>query len=122
MKSGLRGEGISDVEVTNVSKHGFWLFIKDREVFLPFEHFPWFREAPIGKILNVKLPQPHHLYWPELDIDIAVESIDHPDRFPLVSGRRGNKATGRRMNAKKGPRDRKGSTPRRARQKARDRI
>jgi hypothetical protein len=47
--------------------------------------FPWFREAPIGKILNVELQSPGHLYWPDLDIDLAVESIDHPERFPLVS-------------------------------------
>jgi Protein of unknown function (DUF2442) len=85
MKSVPHGMRTSDVEVTNVSKHGFWLSIQEREVFLPFDHFPWFKDAPIGKILNVQLPQPHHLYWPDLDIDIAVESIDHPERFPLVS-------------------------------------
>jgi hypothetical protein len=27
----------------------------------------------------------HHLYWPDLDIDLAVESIRHPEKFPLVS-------------------------------------
>jgi len=31
------------------------------------------------------VPHPHHLYWPDLDIALAVESIDHPERFPLVS-------------------------------------
>ncbi|MGH8056109.1 MAG: DUF2442 domain-containing protein [Candidatus Entotheonellia bacterium] len=85
MRSGRPGKGISEVEVTNVSKHGFWLFIHKREVFLPFEHFPWFWDVPIRKLFNVELPQPHHLYWPDLDIDIAMESIDHPDRFPLIS-------------------------------------
>jgi len=85
MKSAPRGKRTSNVEVTNVSKHSFWLMIQDRAVFLPFEHFPWFKESPIGKILNVQLPHPHHLYWPDLDIDIAVDSIDHPERFPLVS-------------------------------------
>jgi len=59
-------------------------------VFVGFEHFPWFRDVPIGKLLNVELPQPHHLYWPELDVDLAVESIDHPERFPLISKARPN--------------------------------
>jgi hypothetical protein len=90
MKSAKLGKRISDVEVTNVSKHGFWLLIGDKERFLAFEHFPWFRDAPIGHLLNVELPSGHHLYWPELDIDIAVESIDHPERFPLVSKVRAN--------------------------------
>lgn len=76
---------ISEVEVTNVSQNGFWLLIRDQEHFLPFEQFPWFREATIGKLTHVELPSPHHLYWPDLDIDLAVESILHPENFPLVS-------------------------------------
>ncbi len=79
MRSAQLGKHTSNVEVTNVSKHGFWLLLQDREVFLAFNQFPWFREAPIRKLLNVELPQPHHLYWPDLDIDLAVESIDHPE-------------------------------------------
>lgn len=85
MKSAKLGRSTSLVEVTNVSKHGFWLLIGDKERFVAFEQFPWFCNAPIGHLLNVELPGSHHLYWPDLDVDIAVESIDHPERFPLVS-------------------------------------
>ncbi len=91
MKSATRGKPISVVEVTNVSKHGFWLLLGKRERFLAFEHFPWFRDASIGQLCNVELPQPHHLHWPDLDVDLAVESIEHPERFPLVSRVRPNK-------------------------------
>lgn len=73
------------VEVTNVSAHGFWILFGDRELFLPFETFPWFQDAPIASILRVKLAARHHLYWPDLDVDLAVESIEDPHRFPLVS-------------------------------------
>ena len=90
MKSAKLGKRTSDVEITNVSKHGFWLLIGDKERFVAFDQFPWFRDAPIGHILNVELPSSHHLYWPDLDADIAVESIDHPERFPLVSKVRSN--------------------------------
>ena len=90
MKSAKLGKHTSDVEITNVSKHGFWLLIGANERFVAFEQFPWFREAPIGHLLNVELPSPRHLYWPDLDVDIAVESIDHPERFPLVSKVRSN--------------------------------
>jgi len=86
MISAQLGTDISEVEVTNVSKHGFWLLIRDQEVFVPFEQFPWFKEAAIGELLHVELPSPQHLYWPDLDIDLAVESLSHPERFPLVSG------------------------------------
>lgn len=74
-----------EAEVTNISKHGFWLFLGDRELFLPFEEFPWFRNAPVGSILKVERPQPHHLYWPDLDIDLSVESIENPENYPLKS-------------------------------------
>ena len=85
MKSAQRGTPTSGAEVTNVSAHGFWLFLGARELFVDFETFPWFREAPIAKLLHVELPSPGHLYWPDLDVDLAVESIEHPERFPLVS-------------------------------------
>lgn len=85
MKSAALGNSILGPEVTNVSKHGLWVLLDREELFLPFEHFPWFRDAPIGKILHVEQPSSQHLYWPELDVDLAIESIRHPDRFPLIS-------------------------------------
>lgn len=85
MTSAMLGINTSLVEVTNISQHGLWLLLEDEELFLPFAEFPWFREATIQKILHVELPSPNHLYWPELDIDLSVESIRHPELFPLVS-------------------------------------
>ena len=85
MKSAALGNSTSGPEVTNVSQHGLWLLLGREELFLAFEHFPWFQSAPIGKVLHVEQPSAQHLYWPELDIDLALESIRHPERFPLVS-------------------------------------
>ena len=85
MKSAAPGRSTSQIEVTNISPHGFWLFIDETELFVPFTDFPWFKEASIAQITRVELPSPHHLYWPDLDIDLAVDSIQHPDRYPLVS-------------------------------------
>lgn len=85
MKSAAPGQSTSPAEVTNVSPHGFWLFVGQRELFVSFKEFPWFREASVRQITNVRLPSPHHLYWPDLDVDLAVESIEHPEKYPLVS-------------------------------------
>jgi len=85
MKSAAPGQSISSAEVTNVSPHGFWLFVGQRELFVPFKEFPWFREASVREITNVQLPSPHHLYWPDLDVDLALESIEYPEKYPLVS-------------------------------------
>ena len=85
MRSAQRGKRTSVVEVTNVSPRGLWFLLGDRELFLPFDKFPWFRGAPIAKLVRVELLSPDHLYWPGLDVDLAVESIEHPERFPLAS-------------------------------------
>jgi hypothetical protein len=90
-KSTLPGAHTSGVELGNVSPHGLWLLLDDREVFLGFKEFPWFREATIEELSQVERPSPHHLYWPALDVDLAVDSIDHPERYPLVSKARPNK-------------------------------
>lgn len=79
------------VEVTNVSPHGFWLLLDDREVFVSFNDFPWFEDASIRQLVDVERPSPRHLYWPNLDIDLAVDSLEHPERYPLVSRAASNK-------------------------------
>jgi hypothetical protein len=90
MSSARSGPSTSDVEVTNISRHGFWVLLDGRELFLPFEEFPWFRSAPVEAILRVERPQPDHLYWPNLDVDLSVDSIEHPERFPLKSRQSGS--------------------------------
>src|SRR5262245_40384752 len=90
MKSAARGTSTSQVEVTNVSANGFWLLLDGKELFLPFEQFPWFADASIRQITRVQRPSPHHLHWPDLDVDLAVESLEHPEAYPLVSKARSN--------------------------------
>jgi hypothetical protein len=85
MSSARPGPSTSDVEVTNISRHGFWVLLDGRELFLPFEEFPWFRSGPVEAILRVERPQPDHLYWPDLDVDLSVASIEHSESFPLSS-------------------------------------
>lgn len=85
MKSVAPGETISAVEVTNISPYGFWLLIDQQELYLPFYDFPWFREATIVQITTLERLSPNHLFWPALDVDLSVESIKDPGRFPLIS-------------------------------------
>ena len=83
MKNSRALGGNTSVEVTHISKAGVWLLARDRELFMSYEDFPWFKDAPVGKILNVEEPYPDHFYWPDLDIDLTAEIIDYPERFPL---------------------------------------
>jgi hypothetical protein len=81
----MHGTNTSAAEVTHVSKHGFWLLLDEEELLVPFEKFPWFRQATIEQLSDVQWPTPDHLYWPQLDVDLAVESIRYPEQFPLVA-------------------------------------
>lgn len=38
-----------------------------------------------GTNIWVERPSGHHLYWPDLDVDLAAESIINPARYPLMS-------------------------------------
>lgn len=72
-------------EVTNVSKHCFWLLLGDEELAVPYSEFPWFKKATIEQLSDVQRPTENHLYWPQLDVDLSVESIRNPEDFPLIS-------------------------------------
>ena len=85
MKSETLGTSTSEVEVTQISKHGIWLLLQEKEHFLSFENFPWFKDAPVSAIHNVELLNEHHLYWPDIDVDLAVQSIEDPSLFPLLA-------------------------------------
>lgn len=85
MKSDAGGKIILAAEVTRIDKQGIWLLIGEKESFLSFENFPWFRSASVSAIHNVELLNARQLHWPDLDIDLAIESIEHPERFPLVA-------------------------------------
>ena len=85
MKSLERGKNTSKPEITNLSAHGFWIFLSSKEYFLPFEQFPWFKEATVSQIINVRLLHKTHLYWPDLDVDLSLTIIEHPEKYKLIS-------------------------------------
>ena len=85
MSSVRLGTTTSGAEVTNISRHGLWLLVDARELFLPFEEFPWFKTASVEAILRVERPKPSFLRWPDLDVDLTIDSIENPDKYPLKS-------------------------------------
>ncbi len=78
------GTSTSRPEVVSISSHGFWLLIGGAEYFVPFERFPWFRNATRTQIRDVEFLHGQHLYWPTLDVDLDLATIEDPDKYPLV--------------------------------------
>jgi len=83
MSSLTHGDSTLAVEVTNISSHGVWLLAHDKEFFMSYEDFPWFRDQTVKSIINVVEQSPGHFYWPDIDVDLTQEIIEHPERFPL---------------------------------------
>ncbi len=84
MKISLKhGRNILKAEVTNISNHGLWILTGEKELFLPYEQFPWFKDKTINDITKVESFGEGHLYWENLDVDLSLEMIEHPERFPL---------------------------------------
>ncbi|WP_046061152.1 DUF2442 domain-containing protein [Methylotuvimicrobium alcaliphilum] len=83
MSSLAHGNNTLEVEVTNISTHGIWLLAHDKELFIPYDKFPWFKDQAVKSIINVEEQSPGHFYWPDLDVDLTEEIIKHPARFPL---------------------------------------
>lgn len=82
----MLGVATLEAEVTHISAHGFWVLLGKEELPVPYAQFPWFRKATVEQIVSVERPTENHLYWPQLDIDLSIESLRSPDAFPLVSG------------------------------------
>lgn len=81
----MLGKNTLAVEITNVSPLGLRMLVQDVEYYLPYTEFPWFKQATIEQIIQVEMPVDGHLYWSLLDIDLAVQSITSPEKYPLVS-------------------------------------
>lgn len=76
---------VSAVEVTHISAECVWILSRDRELLMSYDQFPWFRDQPVRAILNVQEPLPGHFYWPDIDVDLTLEIIEHPERYPNIA-------------------------------------
>ncbi len=79
----MLGTNISQtsIQVTNIEQDGFWLLTPEGEYFVAFADYPDFTQATVAQI--------HHFqgtldgcHWPDLDIDIEMDALKHPERFP----------------------------------------
>ena len=84
MKSLKRGRSTS-ASVENISPFGIWLLVKGTEYFLSYEAYPYFRDQTLRAIQGVQLLHGYHLYWPDLDVDLELDNLENPEKYPLKS-------------------------------------
>jgi hypothetical protein len=102
MKSLKPGKSIS-VSVENITPFGIWIFVKEKEYFLSYKDYPYFKEQTLNSIQNVQLLHGFHLYWPELDVDLEIDNLEKPGKYPLkskiIKKHLSSHSTGRRIAA-----------------------
>ncbi len=74
-----------NVEVTHISKNGLILLVRDKEYYLPYGKFPWFKRAAVDDVFNVRLLGRNRIRWEALDVDLSLSIIANPENYPLTS-------------------------------------
>ena len=82
MKSDQLGKSTS-IKVLGVNQLGLWLLADNEEHFLSFKEFPWFELASVKAVFNVEKQGRFGLCWPDLDVDLTIDGIKHPEHYPL---------------------------------------
>lgn len=88
------------VSVENITPFGIWVFVKEKEYFLSYKDYPYFKDQTLGSIQNVQLLHGYHLYWPKLDVDLEIDNLENPEKYPLKFESRKHQtshSTGRRV-------------------------
>ena len=72
-------------KVLGITPNGLWLFAEGEEHFLSYDLFPWFKEAKISAAFHVENQGRNGFCWPDLDIDLSLDGIKNPEKYPLIS-------------------------------------
>ncbi|MBQ8939058.1 MAG: DUF2442 domain-containing protein [Paludibacteraceae bacterium] len=67
-----------------INDKGVMISVQGQDYFLSFNRVPWMRDATINEVLDVQMSGKNAIEWPKLDVDLEVESLKHPERYPLL--------------------------------------
>ncbi len=85
MQTDLRNSSVSTlVSVLMINAQGIMLSVQGHDYFLSYNRIPWMQDAPIRSVLNVQMSGPEAIEWPDLDVDLEIDSLRHPERYPLL--------------------------------------
>ncbi|MBQ4407960.1 MAG: DUF2442 domain-containing protein [Bacteroidales bacterium] len=70
-----------------INNQGIMISVAGNDYFLSYNRVPWLKDATVRNILNIKMLGKNAVEWPDLDVDLEVESLKHPERYPLVMRR-----------------------------------
>ena len=75
------------VSVRSIMPDGIFLSVYGNDYYLSYNRLPWFRDAKLSDIFNVSMMGDDAIRWETLDVDLEIDSLIHPERYPLVMKR-----------------------------------
>ena len=74
----------TSVSVLMINAQGIMISVAGQDFFLSYNRIPWMREASINDVLNIQMCGNEAIEWPNLDVDLEIDSLRHPERYPLL--------------------------------------
>ena len=74
----------TSASVLMINSQGIMLSVCGQDFFLSYNRIPWMRDASIKSVLNVQMSGRNAIEWPDLDVDLEIDSLRHPERYPLL--------------------------------------
>ena len=71
-------------DVLMINDRGIMISVQGQDYFLSYNRVPWMKDATINEVLDVRMSGKNAIEWPKLDVDLEVESLKHPERYPLL--------------------------------------
>lgn len=70
-----------------INAQGIMLSVLGNDYFISYNRMPWLKDARISDVLNVRMSGRSSIEWSALDVDLEIESLKHPERYPLIMKR-----------------------------------
>ena len=85
MKTNLnKNTGDTSTKVLSITAEGIYLSVTGKEYFISYNRVPWFRNARVTEIMNVSMLGRMGIRWEDLDVDLEIDSLEHPEKYPHV--------------------------------------
>ena len=84
-RNSTNGGTNTSVKVHAIVSNGILIEVKGNTYFLPYQSNPWFEHATVSDIFNVEMFGNEGIRWNALDVDLAIDSLIHPEKYPLIA-------------------------------------
>lgn len=74
----------TSADVLMINDRGLMISVQGQDYFLSYNRVPWMKDATISEVLDVRMSGKNAIEWPKLDVDLEIDSLKHPERYPLL--------------------------------------